>query len=365
MVSPRKSRKKSACFSSTATLTPARASRKPSMTPAGPPPAMQHVVAIVAFGMTAPGCSASVTARSLTSRKTNTDEQKRRAPKLRSFSAAGRGTDEGIPREYSESEPPHPTLSPVGRGSRTPCIITHDRDSRSAKNFALSGRLRRLRRHAELLLQVRRRRGVLEHQALVRINVVVRPLCHQRAFVEAGQYELELARIPIDVADRENAGHAGFERRGFDWNELVVLELKTPIGDRAEFHGQAEERQQRVDRKVMHRAVVAFDDRIADLAIRALKLRHLPDQQIDLPFGHERHHLVDAVGSGAELVAPVHEREMTGERREIERPVERAVATADDQNALVAKLLHLAHRIVQRLALIGLDARDRRLLRLE
>src|SRR2546423_9496064 len=44
MVSPRKSRRKSSCFSSTIMGTPARASRKPSIIPAGPPPTMQHVV---------------------------------------------------------------------------------------------------------------------------------------------------------------------------------------------------------------------------------------------------------------------------------------------------------------------------------
>src|SRR5262245_35722653 len=43
-VSPRKSRRKSACFSRTVTETPARASRKPSIIPAGPPPTMQQVV---------------------------------------------------------------------------------------------------------------------------------------------------------------------------------------------------------------------------------------------------------------------------------------------------------------------------------
>ena len=42
---------KSACFSSTVTATPARASRKPSIMPAGPPPAMQHVVLIVAMSL--------------------------------------------------------------------------------------------------------------------------------------------------------------------------------------------------------------------------------------------------------------------------------------------------------------------------
>src|ERR1700753_3071097 len=50
IVSPRKSRKKSACFSSTITSMPARASRKPSITPAGPPPAMEQRV-VRASGM--------------------------------------------------------------------------------------------------------------------------------------------------------------------------------------------------------------------------------------------------------------------------------------------------------------------------
>src|SRR6516165_357049 len=44
MVSPRKSRRKSGCFSRTTTSTPARASRKPSIIRAGPPPAMQQPV---------------------------------------------------------------------------------------------------------------------------------------------------------------------------------------------------------------------------------------------------------------------------------------------------------------------------------
>ena len=44
IVSPRKSRRKSSCFSSTTTSTPARASNKPNIIPAGPPPATQQRV---------------------------------------------------------------------------------------------------------------------------------------------------------------------------------------------------------------------------------------------------------------------------------------------------------------------------------
>src|SRR5215471_114801 len=46
MVSPRKSRRKSLCFSSTTTSIPALASKRPSIMPAGPPPAIATVVEI-------------------------------------------------------------------------------------------------------------------------------------------------------------------------------------------------------------------------------------------------------------------------------------------------------------------------------
>src|SRR5260370_897696 len=52
MVSPRKSRRKSACFSSTTTSIPARASRTPSIIPAGPLPPMQPGVANRAVALT-------------------------------------------------------------------------------------------------------------------------------------------------------------------------------------------------------------------------------------------------------------------------------------------------------------------------
>lgn len=48
-VSPRKSRRKSACFSSTVTLTPALASNNPSTIPAGPPPTTTQSVRSVIF----------------------------------------------------------------------------------------------------------------------------------------------------------------------------------------------------------------------------------------------------------------------------------------------------------------------------
>jgi hypothetical protein len=44
--------------------------------------------------------------------------------------------------------------------------------------------------------------------------------------MESGQDQLELAGIPVDVADGENARHAGFEGFGIDRNVFVVLQLE-------------------------------------------------------------------------------------------------------------------------------------------
>src|SRR3984957_7100240 len=89
MVSPRKSRRKSACFSSTTTLTPARANRKPSLPPAGPPPAMAHFVLIDKSGMHV------ICARCLSG--TRGKPGFRRSVRQRPHISAARGVLKGLP----------------------------------------------------------------------------------------------------------------------------------------------------------------------------------------------------------------------------------------------------------------------------
>jgi len=73
--------------------------------------------------------------------------------------------------------------------------------------------------------------------------------------------------------------------------------------------------------------------------------RYLTEHEIDLSLADQRHHLVDAVGCGAKLAAAMQKREMSCDRRKVERPVQRGVTTANDQEALVAKRLELTNRI--------------------
>ena len=74
----------------------------------------------------------------------------------------------------------------------------------------------------------------------------------ERRLMKAAQDQLLLAGIGVDVADREDAGHAGLKFLGVDL-ERLFLQLQAPVGDRSELRVQAEERQH-----VVRRAAAAW-----------------------------------------------------------------------------------------------------------
>ena len=90
-----------------------------------------------------------------------------------------------------------------------------------------------------------------------------------------------------------------------------------------------------------------------------------PSTKSILPAVDQRAHGVDRMGRGAEGVAAVDQRDAARDGMQVQHPVERGIAAADDHDAAVAEMLHLAHGIEDALVLVGVDARDRRLLRLE
>ena len=62
---------------------------------------------------------------------------------------------------------------------------------------------------------------------------------------------------------------------------------------------------------------------LAALPARAFEAGDLAEHEVDLFLSHQRHHLVDAVGRGAELLTAMKERQAAGDGGEVERPVER------------------------------------------
>src|SRR5260370_40097914 len=193
----------------------------------------------------------------------------------------------------------------------------------------------------------------------------MRLLRHQCGLVEAGKNKLELAGIQIDVAARENARNAGFEACRFDRDELVVAQLYSPICHRSKLHGESKERQYRIAGNLECGAVICLHHRLADLTIGSSESRDLSKHKIDFALADQLHHFVDAVGCGAKFAATVQQSEVAGARCKIERPIERAIAAADDQHSFTAEHFHFAYSIKDRFAFISLDAGNRRPLRLK
>ena len=62
---------------------------------------------------------------------------------------------------------------------------------------------------------------------------------------------------------------------------------------------------------------------VTDLAFIAMSTANIANHEIHLVAFDQRAHLADAVGRGAELVAPVHQRHAIRHRMQMERPVQR------------------------------------------
>src|SRR4029077_8142757 len=113
------------------------------------------------------------------------------------------------------------------------------------KDMSAPSRLTTSVRHSQTLMHHRARGGVLQELFLLGIQVVLNRERGQRRLVEPGQDQLLLARVGIDVADGEDAGHAGLELLGVDL-QRALLQSEPPLGDRPELRMQPEEHQQLV-----------------------------------------------------------------------------------------------------------------------
>src|ERR1700684_538106 len=92
---------------------------------------------------------------------------------------------------------------------------------------------RRIGGDTKPLLHDRAGGGVLQELPLLRIEWMLNSERSEARFVEAAQDQLLLTRVGIDVADREDAGHAGLEVLGVHLKRLF-LHFETPLGDGTE-----------------------------------------------------------------------------------------------------------------------------------
>src|SRR3984893_11658171 len=168
----------------------------------------------------------------------------------------------------------------------------------------------------------------------------------------------------IDVADRENAGDIRLEGSRIDRNEVLV-QVQTPTGNRTELHRESEKREEPLAGDFVRSAVCVLEGHAGELARFAGQGGNLTKAQIYPAGGDKLPHGLDGKRRGAKIVAAVNQGQMLGGRLKTEGPIERRIAAADDHHMFAAKILYFAHGVKDRLALIGLDAGNRRFLRLE
>ncbi len=125
------------------------------------------------------------------------------------------------------------------------------------------------------------------------------------------------------------------------------MQVQTEVGDRTELDGQPEEGQERIDLVHPFLLVGTRKRRCHKLAVLvAVQRFHAGDVEFDLAVFFQLAHLIDAVLRGAETVAVMDECQALGDWRQIDGPVQRAVAATGDQDVLAAKGFHLAHGVV-------------------
>src|SRR5579863_5885267 len=108
---------------------------------------------------------------------------------------------------------------------------------KSSSSWFIPASVRAGCRDAQTLLHDGTRGGVLQELPLFGVEVMLDGKSGERSLVKAAQDELLLARIGVDVADREDAGNAGLEFLRIHL-ERPLLELHAPVGDGTQFRMQ-------------------------------------------------------------------------------------------------------------------------------
>nr|GEU28069.1 hypothetical protein [Tanacetum cinerariifolium] len=212
--------------------------------------------------------------------------------------------------------------------------------------------------HAQHLVQLGRRGRVLHVDLLVRENVRRGAKGSQGCFVEARQDQLFLARIGVDVADGKDARHIGFELLRVLHLELAALDVQAPLGDRAQLWRQAVEHQQHVQRHAARHAVLAGHLQFGQLVILGFETGGLAHDQLHFVVVAQRFHLGDRRRRRAEVFAAVQQHDRFGLADEVQRPVQRGVAAAADDQVLAFELGRILDLVVQLRAFEHVDAVD-------
>src|SRR5664280_905498 len=216
--------------------------------------------------------------------------------------------------------------------------------------------------------------SLLRHFSLLarvlRLRLLVPDLCDSvvrghRGLAQRDRDQRDLALVARDVTGGVDTGLGAAHRGGIDLELAAAEVLQTPMRDRAEVRGKAEQRDQRIAGHPLGIAAGRVLDRYRLDPVVAVDLAHLAGRHDPrLALALERSCLRQRRFQRTEAVTPVNEHDRRlGNRSETEQPIERRVAATHDHAALLGKLGLLAYGVEQASSLPVVDAVERELAR--
>lgn len=171
--------------------------------------------------------------------------------------------------------------------------------------------------------------------------------------METGQNELQLAGVVADIADGEHAARAGLELLGIHRNQ-VLMQVEPEGSHRPQLHGEPIKSQKPIARD---RPFIGFNG--VYLGARTRNARYVGNHKLHFAVGHQLFHAANRIGGCAEIVTPVHQRQLFDDRLQVDGPVECGIAATRDHHFTIAVRFHFAHGIKDRRALIRFNPGNR------
>jgi hypothetical protein len=183
----------------------------------------------------------------------------------------------------------------------------------------------------------------------------------ERRLVEPAQNQLLLARVVIDVADRENPGNAGLEFLSVHL-ECFLLELEPPFGHRAELGMQPKKREHLVGGNLVGRlSIVGLHDHPGELRRSvgvplAVDRRRVPLEKLHFAGGDQLAHAGHGRGRRTKFRTTMHQGQRARLAAQGNRPIERGIAAPANHQIAAVEFGRALDAVMDALAFEFLDA---------
>src|SRR5690606_13763994 len=214
----------------------------------------------------------------------------------------------------------------------------------------IPGLLSALLGHPEALVHDRARRRVLQRDFLGGVEMGCNAKRGQCSFMKTRQDQFLLAWIGIDVAHRKNTRNVRLKFFGVD-DDRSFVELQPPVGNWAEPRMQAEENERMVRLELDELALSRLHAHAAELPSLDKNRMRDPFHVAHAAIGDELLHLRHGRWCRAKLGSTMDQSETARLACQFQRPVERRVATAEDQQSLPGEIRRALHPVMDMAAL--------------